>query len=47
VLVRDIVLYYFSLYGIWRTVSALVCGAFLAWCYKKVLLPRAQQIRDQ
>ncbi len=42
-LAYDILLYYFSAYGIWRTISAVVCGAFLAWAYEKVLLPRAQK----
>ena len=45
-LAKDIVLYDFSAFGIWRTVSTLACGLFLAWSYETVLLPRVQQLRD-
>lgn len=42
----DIVLYYFSAYGIWKSISAVACGAFLAWAYEKKILPRARSLRD-
>lgn len=35
--------YYFSAYGASRTVSAVVCGVFLAWVFHKKLLPRIRR----
>ena len=46
-LAGDILLYYFSVHGLWRMFSSLVCGLFLAWAYEHVLLPRARQLRDE
>lgn len=47
VLAGDILSYYFSIHGLWRMFSSLLCGLFLAWAYEHVLLPRARQIRDE
>jgi hypothetical protein len=38
----QVVAYYFGAYGFSRTVSAVVCGVFLAWVFHKKLLPRVR-----
>jgi hypothetical protein len=38
----QIVQYYFGAYGFSRTVSAVICGVFLAWVFHKKLLPRVR-----
>jgi hypothetical protein len=39
----QIVQYYFGAYGISRTISAAICGVFLAWVFHKKLLPRIRR----
>lgn len=38
----QVVQYYFGAYGASRTVSAVICGVFLAWVFHKKLLPRVR-----
>jgi hypothetical protein len=38
----QLVQYYFGAYGMSRTISAVICGVFLAWVFHKKLLPRVR-----
>lgn len=40
----QVVQYYFGAYGAKRTVSAVICGVFLAWVFHKKLLPRVRAL---
>ena len=43
-LVANIVVYYFSAFGIVRLASAVVCGGFLAWAFQIKLLPHVRRL---
>jgi hypothetical protein len=42
-LIEQIFGYYFSAYGLPRTISAAICGVFLAWVFQKKLIPRIRR----
>ncbi len=43
-LVANIVVYYFSAFGIVRAASAALCGGFLAWAFQIKLLPHVRRL---
>jgi hypothetical protein len=38
-----ILVYYFSTYGLARSISSVICGCFLAWVFEYKLLPRIRR----
>lgn len=38
--------YYFSAYGLQRTISGILCGGFLAWVLQKKIFPRVRTVKE-